>query len=318
MPQQIYCGVWVDRSYNAAAGATITLRTSDGAFLLAFLAIAVSIAGGQFWTFFAFLLHQYRCSSYAVKPSDQQADAMRMQQQVVLRNVEHPFTAAWELFSISRAWRPHTKRSLRQSASLMLTAAMVAAAFAVAGIFTSQVSRAATKSSLLVPNSCGTRTDRPTTDQFPDEFARVANNSAIAVNYAENCYDTLELASDCDLFQVSSIKSTKTANASCPFAAGLCATDSALQLDTGYLDSNDVIGINSALKDRILFRQVSTCAPLNINGYTSLWYWKNITGLLYGSQNVLHPTDNFTYIDYNAPNIVRGGFVSSAQGYSLR
>jgi hypothetical protein len=54
-------------------------------------------------------------------------------------------------------------------------------------------------------------------------------------------------------------------NASCPFEYNLCAYNdqSAFQMDTGHLDSHLDFGINAPPQNRIIFRRVSTCAPIH-------------------------------------------------------
>jgi hypothetical protein len=44
----------------------------------------------------------------------------------------------------------------------------------------------------------------------------------------------------------------------------------ALLLDSGYLDSNDIFGINAKPKDRVQIRRKATCAPLDPVSHTSI------------------------------------------------
>ena len=41
-------------------------------------------------------------------------------------------------------------------------------------------------------------------------------------------------------------------------------------MDTGYLDTNDIFGINSVLTDRLLFRNVVTCSPIWADAYLDM------------------------------------------------
>jgi hypothetical protein len=57
----------------------------------------------------------------------------------------------------------------------------------------------------------------------------------------------------------------------CPFMNESCLTRS-IQMDSGYLDSNDDLGINAPNKDRIQFRRITTCAVLAAEEkYSSSW-----------------------------------------------
>jgi hypothetical protein len=61
-----------------------------------------------------------------------------------------------------------------------------------------------------------------------------------------------------------------TNNSSCPFKDGLCrSNDANLLLDTGYIDSNDDLGLNAPQNQRFAWRYVLQCAPLETQGYTS-------------------------------------------------
>lgn len=47
--ENVYTGFWINRTDGRIAGATLTLGSTNGVYLIAFLAIVVRIAGGHFW-----------------------------------------------------------------------------------------------------------------------------------------------------------------------------------------------------------------------------------------------------------------------------
>jgi hypothetical protein len=67
MSDLVYYGVWINWSRGKNDGSTITLTPSGAGFMVAFLAIFVSVAGGSLWRILAFFLHQQRVSK---APSD--------------------------------------------------------------------------------------------------------------------------------------------------------------------------------------------------------------------------------------------------------
>lgn len=97
MSQQLaYTGPWVDCTRNLALGATLTLKSSHGAYLIAFLTALVTIAGASAWTLLAFTLHQ-------VRATNETHDAVFYQHQVVLRNAGSAPASVWTLFKTARA-----------------------------------------------------------------------------------------------------------------------------------------------------------------------------------------------------------------------
>lgn len=75
----------------------------------------------------------------------------------------------------------------------------------------------------------------------------------------------------------------------------MCRSDNAnIRLDTGYLDSNDHLGINAPQDERILFRAVVTCAPLSTEGFAknSTTAAGNYTMYDYGNKTT---GQNYTY-----------------------
>lgn len=63
--QSIYTGVWVNWSQGRIFGATITLTSRDGALLVTFLALFVSLVETSFWRIVCLALHRYVYSTEA-------------------------------------------------------------------------------------------------------------------------------------------------------------------------------------------------------------------------------------------------------------
>ncbi|KAI1769869.1 hypothetical protein F4818DRAFT_311894 [Hypoxylon cercidicola] len=66
---------------------------------------------------------------------------------------------------------------------------------------------------------------------------------------------------DCDFFTTHNINWTANWLAKCPFDESMCVGP-AMQLDTGRINSNIILGINSPLQDQVDFRKITTCAPI--------------------------------------------------------
>jgi hypothetical protein len=266
----IYTGPWVNRSQSTLLGATITLTTRDGAFLLAVLAVVVTNAGQSFWNIVSYIIHQARSKAGA-------HDALHYQQQAILKNSGSSLSAAWKFARASFSWRKHERSKWWQfwrsrTLFLILTALIIYAAFVVASIFSSRVTNSISTEVLIHSPDCGfwvfnASTSLSSLSGF--EF-KIANDSAAAASYARTCYGTNNTNPlQCNTYAVPEITWTVNQNASCPFAASTCmwSPTAAYQMDTGPLDSHSILGLNANPSERITLRKVATCAPIIANPY---------------------------------------------------
>ena len=87
-----------------------------------------------------------------------------------------------------------------------------------------------------------------------------------SASYARSCYaseGTGRTWQDCSTFPVSKLPITLT-NTSCPFEAQFCTAPS-IQLDTDLMDSDLAFGINAPPKNRVKYRKVTSCAPIEVS-----------------------------------------------------
>ena len=61
----IYTGFWIDWSKDRFLGATLTTTAAQGRFLVAFVAIFVSTAGGSLWQIINYGIHRSRFTDEA-------------------------------------------------------------------------------------------------------------------------------------------------------------------------------------------------------------------------------------------------------------
>lgn len=101
------------------------------------------------------------------------------------------------------------------------------------------------------------------------------------VKYAQNCYSSQSELESCNAFSTRLSGTKITRNASCPFGNGICKSDYGnIIFDTGYLDSHANFSLNTRPDERVLFRRVTSCAPLNSERYSKT-YISPVTGLNY-------------------------------------
>jgi hypothetical protein len=124
----VYTGIWINRSHSTINGATLTLDRRSGAFLIAFLALFVGAAGRNFWKIVRFILHL--CFS-----AESNLDGLYYQRQAILRNAAIAHDAALDLLMARFAWRKTEKHVDRRSLPVALLAFFVAALFVISGKF---------------------------------------------------------------------------------------------------------------------------------------------------------------------------------------
>lgn len=264
----VYKGFWTNWSQGRVFGPTLTLSTQHAAYLSSALGVFVTLVGSQAWVILSYIIHQAR--------AEQSYDGLQRQQQVILRNSGSSAGAAWELICLPLAWRqsgPHSKthspvsKYLGRSLPLLLSALLTFVAFSAAGVLSAQINKAVGDEVLLSVKFCGQWTFQ---DQNTENYInKLINETLVAANYARYCYGGQStLSSLCGTFRQQRILWSVDQNASCPFQSGMCqfSDNAALQLDTGYIDSDHVLGLNTALEDRVNFRRVTKCAPLSLEG----------------------------------------------------
>lgn len=57
----------------------------------------------------------------------------------------------------------------------------------------------------------------------------------------------------------------------------MCINDTAVRLDSGYINTLDDLGINSPRADALSFRKTLECAPITTQGFTKTYNSQNLT-----------------------------------------
>lgn len=262
MENSVRLGVWTNWSRGQILGATLTVKRQDADLIIAFTAFFIAFVGSRFWRIACLTFHRFYSSS-------EPRGAFHHQRQAILRNTSSAESGVWTLGKLSWAWR-HERRTFLRIAPTLVFAILCASAFIVAGGFSARISTANSNEVLLDGSNCSFISGTGDVQLQALITAWEAQTVTNAVNYAENCYS--ESASgtlSCNGY-VSQKLPTVTMNtaAPCPFKDGVCRSNSSnLLLDTGYIDSNDHLGLNFAPKDRIQLRKIMQCAPLVTEGH---------------------------------------------------
>ena len=287
---EVYLGHWTNWSRGKVLGSTITLSSRNGGLLTAFLAIFVAVAGTSFWRIASFVAHQRRSSR------DPQ-DGLHQQQQVILRNSGAPSDALWNFMQLGWYWRKSAERTSKRSASLTIMALLTMLFWLLAGIFSSDITKAAGNEVLLQPRTCGmwnsSRVDFGVV--IDGSTYKSLNDTMTAAGYARSCYENSRNKLECDQYVQPKIAWKVDENAPCPFSENICIRSeqrAAYKMDTGHINSHNGLGINSPELHRLDYRRVTTCSPITTKGYTtevnitdpdSLNYGDTTEHVLYGA-----------------------------------
>lgn len=262
---EIHLGFWTNWSHGRIRGATLTLTRRDGGLLIAFLALFVSLVGTCFWRITCFVIHR-------LVSSTNPQDGIYHQRQAVLRNAASGTSALWSLLQITWAWRHHTRlRLYRRIFPITTFTLILVSTFALAGIFSSQISTSMGNEVLLSGRNCGILDQLlgdPT--RYQDVFLPYLTQRVHAsANYAQMCYRSSPFFQNCPVYVQKSLSWSRH-DTQCPFPGGekICRNSTNLRLDTGFIDSMHDLGINSPPEDRFLFRSMLECAPLRHEGYS--------------------------------------------------
>ncbi|KAM7193957.1 hypothetical protein V8F33_007463 [Rhypophila sp. PSN 637] len=296
----VYMGSWVNWSRGRVFGATLTMTRHSGNLLIAFTALFVAFVSSRFWRIACFTLHRRFSSSEA-------RDALHHQRQAILRNSWSPEVSVWTLGKLLLAWRRSSaKRPFARILPVLAGALICVCAFALAGGFSSQISTSIGDEVLIASSNCGIVLLQQNNVTHNGLLARLRSDSEFAsnaANYAQQCYSLLDRSNsstmfDCNTFAVGRLPAIIDNDAPCPFNETICRSKSNVRFDTGYLDSNEHLGINAPPEERFQFRQVYSCAPLQTDGYTEhrTGINRNFTRYYYGPGVIGGEiTHNFTH-----------------------
>ena len=248
----VYTGPWINWSHGAVLGSTITLSARDGSLLTALLAMFVTVTGAAWWRITSYVLHQANATL-------EHQDGVHHQHQAILRNTSSPGGAAWQLFQTMWYWRKNAVRPILRTLPVLALALINLAVFGVAGVFSSEVTKAAGNETLVRSPNCGYLN---VTAQDPKQtvFNSVQINETLAATtYQRACYGGKQSTLQCSQYAKQSLPWKTNQNATCPFGDDLCiyGSTSAYEMDTGKLDSHADLGINARKSHRVQLRKVS-------------------------------------------------------------
>ncbi|KAI0505314.1 hypothetical protein F5B22DRAFT_528214 [Xylaria bambusicola] len=258
----IYVGIWTNWSRGQVMGSTLTISRRDANLLIAFTAFFVAFVTTRVWRIICFMFHRFHSTA------DPQ-DAVHHQHQTILRNSSSPESGIQMLLCL--LWANRSSERWLRPLPPTIVAIVCLSMFTIAGGFSSQISTAVGNEVLIKSSNCGFTSVPVSGDDvsYVPEESNIATAIDNAANYAQQCYSNENTGLlDCNRFPTQEVPKVIDTQASCPFKPHLCRTDSTnLRLDSGYLDSHKIFGLNAPPHNRISFRNVLHCAPLTTTGF---------------------------------------------------
>lgn len=260
----IHTGPWINWSDGAILGGTITLTRRDGGFLISLIALFITWTGTAFWRASCYFFH-HRFSSEAPR------DGIYHQRQAILRNSATSVSGFWSLGQLAWVWHRKAPHTHRRILPLLVFTAICLCCFAVAGIFSSKIATSTGSQVLISSPSCGHFDELREVNQslYTSVYApyRVKKDKDFA-NYAQNCYTNLSSSQECQKYVRQQLPWSANRNATCPFGGDLCKSQFGnLELDSGFINSNDHLGLNDPPERQFRYRSLLQCAPIKSDGY---------------------------------------------------
>lgn len=273
----IHEGVWINWRRGLVLGSTVTVNPYHASILSPALAIFISIAGSQLWRLFQFALHQIRATS-------SNRSLIYHQQQVILRNTATDLNTLWRLLRTGLAWRhQRDAKVLRTSLPLIFWTIVHLVLIVLLGLFSSWLLEASDEVLVRSP-WCGTynqsytaaiyTTDSDDLDsvQKAMQYTTYQNWRYGAIQqHVDICRSSID---GCDTLPTKTLNwSANIVPGGCPFDDSIChpEIDGSISFDTGYLSSAAHLGFNAKKHDRVAFRMVAQCAPLDDAKHSTAW-----------------------------------------------
>jgi hypothetical protein len=231
----------------------------------------VKLTGEHLWATVRYIIHQINASA-------ESQDDTYHQIQLILRNTEAESSFIWSLIKMGTAHKYARFDAYRISFVLILLAAAHGAGLWFAGGISSRFIASSNEVEFR-PTRCGWMKEPPLTNLSDDAIFEEANALVVMARYSyrrsaaysRSCY--LQAGGNstaCGTYVKPTFPYTIDTDAPCPFVDKICQ-GSAMTVDTGFLRSDQHLGINTRPADAIWARKVITCVPLEGEKYTDGW-----------------------------------------------
>lgn len=251
-------GAWINHENGKWI---LTLDARSAGILSAALVLFVATVSIQAWSISKFVLHQFYVDNAKL-------DGFHQTKQTMLRNSYSPTQISWLSIRIIWAWRKVQgyRPTISRMIPILTTSLLSMISWALVGLFVSSIWTTTGDNVRVSSKACG-----PVNLNISDvRFARFgamywADRLQSASTYERQCYGTSTSTGLCNRLPAARIPWTMH-DAPCPYPPGedLCirTNSTPMRLDTGFVNSNRLLGMNAAPVDSIDYRRVAECSPM--------------------------------------------------------
>ena len=286
-PSEIFSGFWIDHSYTKYTGLTLTVSISSSAYLVAFLALFIRTAGNHLWNLIRYVVFRLRSTGSGDGLFHQQQILLRSglsDTRTALVALE--LTLAWRK-KVPRAIRRSAFLVVIAFVHVLLFAICgifssryVARQLKLRLSYASKIPRKiddcpptdgiarvvqSHSNVLLRDRGCG-QANLPGLNQgalgepfqinatgVEDWFSVSGLLQADAANYVQLCYPFPQTfaSPSCQAYGRRNVAWTIDDSIPCPFDSHMCIDDLAVRFNTSFMDSSEILGINSPPEHRM-------------------------------------------------------------------
>jgi len=263
---------------NTSDGSLVlTVSPAAGPYIIALSALFVRTVMSHIWTLLCLAMHQLRATKAP-------RSGFYHQIQALLSGSPDSATTLLVLLKMMWRWRLKPVGVLRGSAPIVVAAILHLLLLTAAALLSSKA-LAAGDEVLVRGNTCGWMSSGPADTGPMTEIEQLDSDLAAynfgrytafqSLKYVQACYNTTSITdlATCRFYASSSLTSAVNLDRPCPFSnTSVCAAPRAIQVDTGFIDSDGDLGINAPTDSHIRFRKLLTCVPTLVEEqFSSNW-----------------------------------------------
>jgi hypothetical protein len=283
------------------------MSSSQSDILTNSIAIFMTLVGAFLWDIIIFLIWHLRYTSNPISPRHHET-------QMLLRHGSGTLSFAARMLRMIRPFKrsSHTRCVPLDMTLLIILAVLIGAGTTTFSIISAWIS--VKGEVLLLPQKCGEPNyslerfrftslasfENLKLDDFQALFLIAGYATDQSLEYSRNCYSTTDIASNaCNTFVKSTLHSKLTVDVPCPFGDNICRSP-AISITSPMIDTSKHLGFNNHPSGRVSGQKVLTCAPIDIERYSTDWAETSLPVGIPWDQNYISATTKTYYLGERA------------------
>ena len=271
--------------------ATFTSTHFAGAVFVSFLTAFITLTGAFCWCIVCYIIHQYRSTQ-------KDKDGHFHQTQATIRNSAQDTNTLVELFKLGYSWRSKSEKNFKRIARLSLIAIVHFALFHAAAILSSAIY--STTDEVLIRSDYCKMFGVGSSGTPQNNAWNMAERATArwALDWSRTCWNLEnEKTTECSILAKPNFLGQQEIyyNQPCPFSPEMCLDSDAgaITIDSGLVNTNKDLGLNSRKGNAINYQRITTCAPLQTQqfSWTEPGYYDGDIMMYYNYGQVINGTD---------------------------